>query len=33
VWAKSPFSQRRLLLKALAQYIVDHQEEICRWGG
>lgn len=32
VWRASSFAQRRALLKVLLQYIVDHQEEICRWG-
>lgn len=29
-WKTSTFAQRRLLLKVILKYIVEHQEEICR---
>lgn len=31
VWRKAPFRKRRLLLKVLQQYIIEHQDEICRY--
>jgi len=30
VWRSSSFAQRRLLLKILLKYIINHQEQICR---
>lgn len=30
-WRASPFSQRRQLLKIMLKFIVENQEEICRW--
>lgn len=32
-WRASPFSQRRQLLKIMLKFIVENQEEICRWAG
>jgi acyl-CoA reductase-like NAD-dependent aldehyde dehydrogenase len=32
-WRKSSFAQRRLLLKIILKFIVENQEEICRWAG
>lgn len=29
-WRRSPFAQRRLLLKIILKFIVENQEEICR---
>ncbi|CAK0772335.1 hypothetical protein CVIRNUC_003952 [Coccomyxa viridis] len=29
-WKKSPFRKRKQLLKVLQQYIIEHQDEICR---
>ena len=31
VWREVPFRKRRLLLKVLQQYIIEHQAEICRY--
>ena len=31
VWRKAPFRKRKLLLKVLQQYIIEHQAEICRY--
>lgn len=30
VWRSTSFRKRRLLLKVLQQYIIEHQAEICR---
>ena len=30
IWKQAPFRKRKLLLKVLQQYIIEHQEEICR---
>lgn len=32
-WRASPYSQRRRLLKIILKFIVENQEEICRWAG
>ncbi len=29
-WAATSFAERRRVLRCLLQYIVDHQEDICR---
>ena len=31
-WRGSSFRQRRLLMKILLKYVVENQEQICRWG-
>jgi acyl-CoA reductase-like NAD-dependent aldehyde dehydrogenase len=30
VWALSPFSQRRALMRVLLKHVVDNQETLCR---
>jgi len=31
VWRASSFAQRRQLLSILLKFIIEHQEDICRW--
>ena len=32
-WRRSGFAQRRRLLRIILKFIVENQEEICRWAG